>query len=502
MVSATVLVVEDEAIIGMEIKHHLEQMGYRVLPIANHAEKALETVEFGRPDIILMDIRIKGDTDGIETAALIREKHEIPIVFLTAYMDEEKLKRARLTMPFGYILKPVQDRDLRVTIEMALYTAETDRKRREAERELRESLKTSQDIVHSIPSGLFIYRYEEPDRLILIDANPEAKRLTKVGIEEHRGMEFNQIWPKALETGVFDSFLNVYKTGINYETEDLYYEDENLFGAYRIRVFAMPNHRLGVAFEDITERKRAEEELSRSYDIVDNIQVGLHIYRLEDPEDDRSLRMISANRASEMITGIPNETLIGNLIDENFPASRENRIPQAYASVVRDGKPLNLDEVQYGDDRVILSWFKVRAFPLHNQCMGAAFEDITEQKIAQSRLQENEALYHAVVDSISDGFGILDQNLFVSFLSSKAEQLLKLPINQSAGKHLFDLFPDAEGSIVEESLKKALLQQEPIGFESRLTHHGYSGRYNARVHPFKEGLLVFIVDLNKKKNSA
>jgi PAS domain S-box-containing protein len=137
----------------------------------------------------------------------------------------------------------------------------TDRK--QAEDALRESLQTSEDIVRAIPSGLFIYEYESPDRLILLDGNPESERLTGISVDDWRGREFHEIWPKAAETGNTDSFLSVMKTGETFETEDKYYKDDRLEGAFRIRAFAMPRKRLGVAFENITERKRAEEVLNR-----------------------------------------------------------------------------------------------------------------------------------------------------------------------------------------------------------------------------------------------
>jgi PAS domain S-box-containing protein len=135
--------------------------------------------------------------------------------------------------------------------------------RKRAEQALRESLQTSADIVRSIPSGLFIYHYEPPDRLILLDANPEAERLTGLSIEECRGREFNDLWATARQRGILEDFLNVMWTGKNYETEDLYYQDERLEGYYRIRAFPMPGTRLGVAFEDVLELKRAEEKLNR-----------------------------------------------------------------------------------------------------------------------------------------------------------------------------------------------------------------------------------------------
>jgi len=133
MAKANIMIVEDEAIIGEEIKISLEDMGYTVTSVVKSGEQAIKKADQDRPDLILMDIRLKGRMDGIEAAELIRSRLDIPVIFLTAYADEDKLERAKLSMPFGYILKPFQDRDLKVAIEMGLYAAKLNADRKQAE---------------------------------------------------------------------------------------------------------------------------------------------------------------------------------------------------------------------------------------------------------------------------------------------------------------------------------------------------------------------------------
>jgi len=131
--------------------------------------------------------------------------------------------------------------------------------RKEAEQALKESLQTSDDIVKAIPSGLFIYQYKAPDSLVLLNANPEAERLTGINKSDWIGKEFNEIWPEAQESGITEAFLSPMKTGKIYETEDLRYKDERLEGVFRVRSFRLPADRLAVAFENITEHKKAEQ---------------------------------------------------------------------------------------------------------------------------------------------------------------------------------------------------------------------------------------------------
>ena len=116
-----ILIVEDQAIIALSIEDTLQKMGYRVATSVATAEKAIQVAGETRPDLILMDIHIRGDRDGIDAAMEINRLYQIPVVYLTAHSDQETLDRAKKTLPYGYIIKPFRDRDLYTTIEIALY---------------------------------------------------------------------------------------------------------------------------------------------------------------------------------------------------------------------------------------------------------------------------------------------------------------------------------------------------------------------------------------------
>ena len=121
MAKINVLVVEDESIVSKDIQHSLKKLGYNVVGAASTGEKAIELASSTLPDIILMDIMLKGDMNGIEAADEIRKQFSIPVIFLTAYADESTLSKAKITEPYGYILKPFKEIDLHTTIEMAIY---------------------------------------------------------------------------------------------------------------------------------------------------------------------------------------------------------------------------------------------------------------------------------------------------------------------------------------------------------------------------------------------
>ncbi len=117
----TILIVEDERIVAEDIQKSLENLGYSVSAIVPSGEKAIQKAEEDNPDLVLMDIVLKGDMDGIEAAEQIYSHFNIPVVYLTAHADEKKLQRAKATESYGYLLKPFEDEELHTTIEMALH---------------------------------------------------------------------------------------------------------------------------------------------------------------------------------------------------------------------------------------------------------------------------------------------------------------------------------------------------------------------------------------------
>ncbi len=115
-----VLIVEDEAIISMDLRFKLEAMGYSVPAEISSGEEAVDAASQLKPDVVLMDIRLSGEMDGIDAGLQIRHRFNIPVVYLTSYADEDTLARAKATEPSGYILKPFYDVELRTVVETAI----------------------------------------------------------------------------------------------------------------------------------------------------------------------------------------------------------------------------------------------------------------------------------------------------------------------------------------------------------------------------------------------
>jgi PAS domain S-box-containing protein len=154
MMSETkILVVEDEAITGMDIQRSLQEMGYAVVAIATTGEVAVSKAGELRPDLILMDIMLAGKMNGIEAAEQIKEQFRIPVVYLTAYSDDTFLAKAKITEPFGYILKPFRELELKTTIEMALYKNAMEHSLRLSEETTRILLNATDDILFLADTG-------------------------------------------------------------------------------------------------------------------------------------------------------------------------------------------------------------------------------------------------------------------------------------------------------------------------------------------------------------
>ena len=126
MAKINILVVEDESIVSKDIQQSLKKMGYNVVGAADTGEKAVDLAREHKPDIVLMDIMLKGDMSGIEATAKIKDTLDIPVIYLTAYADESTLGKAKVTEPYGYIIKPFKEIDIHTSVEMALYKHQKD----------------------------------------------------------------------------------------------------------------------------------------------------------------------------------------------------------------------------------------------------------------------------------------------------------------------------------------------------------------------------------------
>ncbi|HMT10505.1 MAG TPA: PAS domain S-box protein [Ignavibacteria bacterium] len=186
---AKVLIVEDEAITALDIKNILQRLNYEVVGIASKGEAALSMIEETNPGLILMDITLKGDLDGIDTALILRRTHNIPVVYLTAHSDDETIERSKQTDPYGFLLKPLNERDLNSCIRLALYRFDADRKLKETEEVLKDTQKKNEILLSSLEGTVFImnprgvvtwYSPYRTENLQMKSGSPVNRRIAEV----------------------------------------------------------------------------------------------------------------------------------------------------------------------------------------------------------------------------------------------------------------------------------------------------------------------------------
>ena len=161
------MIVEDEIIVAEHIRRSLLKLGYSVSAVASSGEKAIKEVEEKCPDLVLMDIVLQGEMNGIEAAKQICSRFDVPVIYLTAYSDEKILEQAKITQPFGYIIKPFSERELHINVEIALY-------KHKKERELKESKQWLDATIKSLGEALIA----TDKKGIIKIMNPFAEALT------------------------------------------------------------------------------------------------------------------------------------------------------------------------------------------------------------------------------------------------------------------------------------------------------------------------------------
>lgn len=160
--SPAIFLVEDEALIAMELRDRLTTLGYTVCGQAARGEQALEKIPALAPDIVLMDIRLAGALNGVETATLLRERCDVAVVFLTAFSDTELIQQVGAAGSFGYLVKPFEERELHATLQVALCRHAADRQMRETNRQLQAALAKVKQLEGLIPICMYCKKVRDP----------------------------------------------------------------------------------------------------------------------------------------------------------------------------------------------------------------------------------------------------------------------------------------------------------------------------------------------------
>ena len=272
-----------------------------------------------------------------------------------------------------------------------------------ANRQAQKALEMASDIFHSTPVGLFIYQHEDPNRFVLVDANPEAVRLTGITVDEWGGRELNEIWPEARSTGLTDAYVSAFKHDKLFNSDDLPDKNKLAVGPYRIRAFRIPDDRLVVSLEDMSAQLEAEKTLVKSEaeyrSLFENAPLG--IFRTT-PDG----RILATNESLVQMLGYDSFEQLAqrNLEQEGY----EPETPRALfkKKMEEEGRVTGLESAWTRQDGSTI-FIREHAHVVRDDVGEIAYyegslEDITEQRMAELALQQSEESYRTIFESAND----------------------------------------------------------------------------------------------------
>lgn len=450
MANPKILIVEDEAIVAKDLQKRLLNLGYDVIGIAATGEEALrKAAATAVIDLVLMDVRLKGEMDGIQTANELRLRYGTTIVYLTAYADNDTLRRASVTEPFGYVLKPFEERELHTTIEMALYRAEVERRFKENETWYGTTLRSiGEAVIATDTSGAIKFM------------NTAAEMLTGWKLNEAAGEDLLQVFrtreeqfkPKSsnpVEQILKNKIAAVLKNHAILVSRDGKETpvDEN---ASPIKDEHGKTVGVVLVFQDVSERRRAQEALKTSQDYARSI--------IESSLDmviavDLNRNIIEFNKAAEETFGYTKEEILGKHINTLYADSAVGTSVNQTVDFNGHGVYEVMDRRKNGEIFPCL----ISSAVLRNArgekigFMGTS-RDITEIKRAEERLKAAQDYSKSIIHSSLDMIIASDQNRIITEFNHAAEETFGYSAEEVVGQHVNILYADAEEGVVVHNI--------------------------------------------------
>lgn len=460
-----VLIVEDERIVAKDIQTTLFKQGYEVVGIASSGEQALELMEAARPDIVLMDVMLDGDLDGIETATRINIRYDVPVVFLTALSNTAIIERAKLTNPYGYILKPFQEREIQIVIEMAVY-------KHQAEKQLRENKEFISAVVDSIGDG--VIATDSTGEVTYMNAF--AEKIIGCGSDVCIGKKYNDVFTVAgddlwsaemqmefLRHSIRSEFpAQVWlldKQGRKIPIEGSITPITGKNGEGIGEVFA---------FRDISDRKAVQESLidsemrfrllaENSQDLIALIQPnGVIGY---------------ASPSHEYILGLHPGSLVRRKIFDLLYPDEVEALQSAMNLVYSENSIQTLDLRLKKESLFITVEAKISLVNYKGEnTILVVSRDITERKKAEKILAESEEKYRTMVECLNEGIVITDLEDSILFANSRAAKLFDKSLEELLGNKAHEVI--IPNGLYNENFE-VKLEQRKQGISERYTEVVY-----------------------------
>jgi len=474
MTAARILIVEDERIVAEDLRLTLLQLGYEVAGSVASGEEAIPLARERFPDLILMDIFLAGKMDGITTTGEIRKFSAVPVIYLTAFADTTIMDKAKITEPYGYILKPYQERELHTIIEIALYKYRLDRQLRESEEKFRRIVETANEGIWGIDAA---------GKTTLVNGQMAVMLgLSTDELSGHAASEF--VYPPDLP--VFQKEQESRRSG-KQGSYDLRFAHRD--GSVRwVHVSASPVYDEEGSFSgafsmhtDITDRVAAEEKLQRmNEDLEERVRertesLDHQVHFLQQLIDtipspvyykDRNLRYTGCNRTFESYLGLSRDTIIGKTGEEILPPDLVTltRLKDQYL-ISHQGIQVYQIKFPHQDTTVREIIVKKATFSDSGgeiQGIIGVWMDISDRVRAEEALVESEKRFRAVVQDQSELIYRFRVDRRVLFANKAFLEYFSLDEKKTVG-YIFRLpvYPDDQREV--DAHFASLVPDHPVG---------------------------------------
>ena len=514
-----ILIVEDELIVAEAIKNSLESMDYEVVSMVRTGKEADESAEKDPPDIILMDIRLKGDMDGIETAERIRSRLEIPVIFLTAYADEDELARAKLTLPFGYVLKPFQDKDLRVAIEMALYTSKIDAERKQVEVKLQEKTHELGERVKELSCLYDIsHLVEKPDISLTeilqgsVDLVPPSWQYPEITCARitFEGQAFltehfqETTWKQASDIIVRGNKIGGIEVYYLEETPTI---DEGPFLREERDLIDAIAGRLG----RIIYLKKAEDELRESEEryriLIESADRSGQAIIITQDMNGLEAGSILSNETAVVVTGYSHEELSSlSWFDILTPRYRDAAMKRARKRIIGENISdlFELAIIRKDGVEVPIEASSILSKFHGETALITLFRDITDRKQAEEALAQSERYYRTLIFSLHEQIMVIDRDYHITDANNIALQTLGVNREDVIGRHCYEISHGLDAPCHEQGEQCGLRSVFDTGEYCNLYHEhiiadGKKAQINIMMSPIrdKDGNITHVVEASR-----
>ena len=502
MSNASILIVEDNNIVMLELKDRLEETGYNVVGYAPSGLEAIKKAQEFHPDLIMMDIRLKGEMDGIDAAARIKNELDIPVIYLTAHTDKDTLQRAKKTEPYGYVIKPFEERELFSTIEMALYKHEMEKKLKESRHWLSTTLKSIGDALIATDS-----------KGVIKIINRVAEDLTEWNYDDAYGRDINDIFKikdkdnpiiitlRYLSIGGLSNITLIGKNGketpIDFSSAPIKEENGKISG-------------IVLVFRDITDKIEAKELIEKQRVFLRQIiDTDPNFISVKDIEGKYEL----TNKAVAEALGTNIDEIIGKH-DVDFFTSEEISYQRKIEKQVID----SLEEIYLPEDKLIDANGKIHLLQTFKRAIDSqdgdrklvlsVASDITELKKTENALRESEQRIKTLLKAIPDI--VLRFQLDGEVLDFHVHDTEVLFQNADIlGEKIFNLFEkdlaDKISAFSEKAIKTGRVQifEHNLDIDGRVNYKEIRivGLPSSQPEDFRDECIIIIRDITEQKTA-